>query len=149
MNPNEISTTPGLGPMPVPVKETAIAQLVAQVYETAPPALRTRLLEHLLMPLGVLSLVAVANGIFATIRFRSGWPDMHIRFEDAQNVQPSDVMALVDRVQQVSVRSLDGLAHLLTASPLVSGSAAAALLVTVLLQRARTRRQEDRELGEA
>ena len=149
MNPNDTSTIPGLGPLPTPATEIPIAQLVAQVYETAPPALRTRLLEHLLMPLGVLSLVAVANGIFAKIRFRSGWPDMHIRFEDVQSVQPSDVMALVDRVQQVSVRSLDGLAHLLIASPVVSGSAAAALLATMLLQRTHTRRQEDRDLGDA
>lgn len=149
MNPNDPSTMPGLEPQPKQAMEIPIAQLVAQVYETAPPALRTRLLEHLLMPLGVLSLVAVANGIFAKIRFRSGWPDMNIRFEDAQSVQPSDVMALVDRVQQVSVRSLDGLAHLLTTSPVVSGSAAAALLVTVLMQRAHTRRMDDRDGGDA
>lgn len=135
---------------PVPLAETAspaadtlIPQLVAQVYATAPPDLRRRLLTHLLKPLGVLSLVAVANGIFAKLLFSSGLPDMQVRAEDAQNVQASDVMALVDRVQQVSVESLDGLARLLTSSPMVSGSAAAAMLVSLLMQRARTRRLDD------
>jgi len=137
--------TPNAHPLPAAgepagaVSETAIAQLVAQVYETAPPAVRSRLLEHLLRPLGVLSLVAIADGIFAKIRFRSGWPDLHIRFEDAKNVQASDVVALVERVQLVSVESLDGLARMLVASPMMVSSAAAALLVTVLMQRARNR----------
>lgn len=139
MNTHNAQTTPTAGEPTGAVSETAIAQLVAQVYETAPPAVRSRLLEHLLRPLGVLSLVAIADGIFAKIRFRSGWPDLHIRFEDAKNVQASDVVALVERVQLVSVESLDGLARMLVASPMMVSSAAAALLVTVLMQRARNR----------
>ena len=95
------------------------------------------MLEHLLSPLGVLSLVAVANGIFADIRFRSGWRSLHVRLEDAQNVHVSDVVALVDHVQQVSVESVNALAKMLTASPTMAGSTAAALLVGVLLQRAK------------
>ena len=145
MNPDDISTTPKLGEPGYQAPEIPIAQLVAQVYESAPPALRSRLLEHLLRPLGVLALIAVANGIFAKIRFRSGWPDMHVRLEDAQNVQASDMVALVDYVQQVSVESVDGLARMLTASPVMAGSAAAALLVTLLMQRARTRRAGDNQ----
>jgi hypothetical protein len=70
---------------------------------------------------------------------------MHIRFEDAQKVQASDVIALVERVQQVSVTSVDGLAKMLTTSPVMAGSAATALLATVLMQRARTRRAGDGE----
>lgn len=125
------------------VSEISIAQLVGQVYESAPPAERSRLLEHLLKPLGVLSLVAVANGIFAKIRFRSGWPNMHIQLEDARNVQTSDVITLVNHAQQISLHAIDGLADVLAASPAMMGSAAAALLMTVLLQRARTRRSND------
>ncbi|NDP39460.1 MAG: hypothetical protein GZ093_12030 [Rhodoferax sp.] len=128
------------------VSEITIAQLVGQVYELAPAAERSRLLEHLLRPLGVLSLVAIANGIFAKIRFRSGWPDLHVQLEDAQNVQASDVITLVDHVQQVSVHVVDGLADMLAASPVMAGSAAAALLITVLVQRARNRRAGDRGL---
>lgn len=143
MNTHNVQTTPTAGEPTGAVSETAIAQLVAQVYETAPPAVRSRLLEHLLRPLGVLSLVAIADGIFAKIRFRSGWPDLHIRFEDAKNVQASDVVALVERVQLVSVESLDGLARMLVASPMMVSSATAALLVTVLMQRARNRSPGD------
>lgn len=122
------------------VSELSVAQLVGQVYETAPPAERKRLLEHLLRPLGVLSLVAVANGVFASIRFRSGWPDVQVPLEDAQNVQAGDVITLVAYVQQVSVHAVDGLADMLATSPVMAGSAAAALLMTVLLHRARLRR---------
>ncbi len=125
------------------VSEITIAQLVGQVYEYAPPAERKRLLEHLLRPLGVLSLVAIANGVFAKIRFRSEWPDLHVPLEEAQNVRASDIITLVDHVQQVSVHAVDGLADMLAQSPVMAGSAAAALLITVLVQRARTRRAGD------
>ena len=46
MNPNDAPELPS--------SEISIAQLVGQVYESAPPAERSRLLEHLLRPLGVL-----------------------------------------------------------------------------------------------
>lgn len=122
--------------------EPSIPQLVGQVYEAAPVAERTRLIAHLIKPLGVLSLIAVANGIFAKARFRSTWPDMQLRLEDIGNVSVSDVIALVDRVQQVSVEAVDGLAQLVAGSTVLAGSAAA-MLVTVLVQRSRTRRAED------
>lgn len=125
------------------MSETAIAQLVGAVYEAAPPAERSRLLAHLIKPLGVLSLVAVANGIFASIRFRAGWPDLKVPLEDVQNVQVVDVISLVTRVQQVSLQALDGLTSVLTSSPALTSSAAAALLLTVLLQRAHLRRASD------
>lgn len=145
MSSNDTPKVPAWGEAGCQASEIQIAQLVAQVYETAPPAVRISLLEQLLQPLGVLSLMAVADGMFAKIRFRSGWPDMHIRFEDVQSVQAKDVIALVERVQQVSVNSVDGLAKMLTSSPLVAGSAAAALLIAVLMQRARSRREGDGE----
>ena len=125
--------------------EDTIARLVGQVYAIAPPAERRRLLEHLLKPLGVLSIAAVANGIFASIRFRSGWRDLHVNVEDAQNVQPGDVITLVSHVQQVSLHAVDGLADMLATSPMLTGSAAAALLVTLLVQRSRNRRAGDKE----
>lgn len=143
MNLDDAPILPTLGALDDQSAEIPISQLVAQVYESASPALRRRLLEQLLRPLGVLSLVAVANGIFADIRFQRGWPDMHIQIEDAQKVQASDVVALVERVQQVSVDALNGLARMLAASPMMTYSAATVLLVTVLMQRARTRREGD------
>lgn len=120
----------------------AIPELVAEVYETALPADRGHMLEQLLRPLGVLSLVAVADGIFAKIRFRGGWQELHVRMEDIHNVQPGDIVALVDHAQQVSIEAVDGLARLVLGSPGLSGSAAAMVLVGLLLQRSRQYRAE-------
>lgn len=128
---------------PTPEKDRAIFELVAQVYEAAPPVDRGHILEQLLRPLGVLSLVAIADGIFAKIRFRSGWQDLNVRLEDLPGVQPTDVIALVDHAQQVSVEAVNGLAQLVLASPGLSGSAAAMVLVGLLLQRSRLGRADD------
>lgn len=147
MNPNTLPKLPASDKLGCQVSEISIAQLVGQVYESAPPAERSRLIEQLLRPLGVLSLVAVANGIFAKIRFRSGWPDLHVQLEDVQNVQASDIIVLVNHVQQVSVQAVNDLAGVLAASPVMMGSAAAALLMTLLLQRGRTRRASDSGVG--
>jgi hypothetical protein len=68
-----------------------------------------------------------------------------VRAEDAQNVQPGDVITLVNHVQQVSVQAVDGLADLLAASPVLAGSAATALLITLLVQRSRSRPAMDDE----
>jgi len=125
--------------------ELTVPQLVGQVYEAAPAADRSRMLEQLLRPLGVLALVAVADGIFAKIRFRGGWPELHVRLEDAQNVRMSDVVALVDYVQQVSAPAVDGLAQMLAVTPMMATSAAAGLLLTLLVQRARSRRPDEPE----
>ena len=146
MNPIPTPPMPPLAHIDGTAAEAEIAQLVGQVYAIAPPTVRTRLLEHLLKPLGVLSLVAVANGIFASIRFRSGWPDLYVNVEDAQNVQPGDVITLVSHVQQVSIHAVDGLADMLATSPVMTSSAAAALLMTLLVQRSRNRRAEDRDI---
>lgn len=120
----------------------SVAQLVAQVYEAAPAAEKGRLLEHLLRPVGVLGLMAVADGIFAKIRFRGGWPQLHVRLEDAQNVQAHDVAALVDYVQQISVYAIDGLTQVISMSPMVATSASTALLLTLLIQRKLNRHYE-------
>ena len=119
--------------------ERSIPELVAEIYDAAPPPERGRLLEQLMRPLGVLSLFGIAGGVFANIRFRSGWRDMNVRLEDLHNVHTSDVIALVDHAQQVSVETVDALAQWLPSSSILSGSAAAALLVTLLLRRARAR----------
>lgn len=119
-----------------PMAAASIPELVADVYEHAPAVERAHLLEQLLQPVGVLSLVGVAGGVFANIRFRSGWQDMHVRLEDIQGVRGDQIVALVRHVQQISTEAVDELAQMLTASPLLCSSAAAALLVTLLVQRA-------------
>lgn len=125
-----------------------IAHLVGKVFESAPAAERAQLLEHMLRPLGVLSLVAVANGVFAKVLFQNPGSDLHVRIEDAQGVRASDVVALADFAQQVSIEAFDGLAKLLAAWPVMAGSAAAALLITMLVRRTRSRRANDVRLDD-
>jgi len=72
---------------------------------------------------------------------------LHIRAEDARTVQPIDVIALVDYVQQASAETINGLASLLATSPMMVYSAAAAVLVTVLVRRTQTRRTLSGESG--
>ncbi len=115
--------------------------LVGQIFEVAPPLERRRLLEYLLPPMGVLALVTVANGVFANLRFRGAMPDGHLPIDEALKIQPSDVTALVDRLQLVSVDAIDGLAQFVSASPAMASTAAAALLVAVLSRRAQSRQR--------
>lgn len=143
MNSTPFQPPPALSEADATMTETKLAHLVGEVYAAAPPAERRRLLAHLIKPLGILSLMAVANGIFASIRFRSGWAEMNVPLEELQNVQVGDVITLTSRVQQVSLQALDGLTQVLTTSPALMSSAAAAVLLTVLIQRARHRRASD------
>ncbi|HOZ62801.1 MAG TPA: hypothetical protein PK497_00250 [Burkholderiaceae bacterium] len=120
------------------MKNQMLAQLVGQVYETAPNTERKRLVEHLMKPLGILSLAAVANGIFVKIRFKGGWSDVPARMDDSQGVpgvQVSDVIDLANFAQQVSSDAIGGLAHMLASSPVMTSSVAAALLVKIVLRR--------------
>lgn len=129
---------------PPAVQEHMLTQLVGQVYDASPPLLRRSLLEHLMRPLGVLALVAVGSGVFAKIRFRSGWPQMSMRLEDLREVHTTDVLALVNHVQQMGSGALIGLGQLLaSAPPAVTHTGAAAVLAALLLKKAQSRRQED------
>jgi hypothetical protein len=129
------------------IKNRMLAQLVGNVYESANPSLRSRLLEQLLQPVGVLSQMTIAGGIFAKLRFQGGWENLHVRPEDAQNVNASDVILLVDHVQQVSLLALDGLAQILATSPLLASSVAAAVLVKLLRRHSHQHRANDIDLG--
>jgi hypothetical protein len=152
MNPEDIHNTPhgAFMPLPTPPEAFSVAHLVGQVYEDAPPPERSHLLEQLLRPLGVLSLVAVADGIFAAVRFRSvrsGWNDIQVRAEDIQNVSAREVIELVNHVQQVSAEAVDGLAQIISTSPVLAGSAAAVVLAALLVKRARSKRLSEGDGG--
>ncbi len=120
-----------------------LAKLVGKVYEAAPVPLRTRLLEHLLRPMGVLALVAISNGVFAKIRLQSGWPAIPLSASLVQSVQADDVVALAYRIQQVSAEALTGLSQLVADAPSLAGSSAAVVLVALLLRHAHYRRADD------
>ncbi|WP_291012995.1 hypothetical protein [Hydrogenophaga sp.] len=127
--------------------EARVATLIGQVYEGAPAVDRRRLLEYMLPRVGVLSLAVVANGLFAHILFRNESPRICVGLEDVGRVRGNDVSALVERLQQVSTDAVYGLAHIVAASPVMASSAAAALLVTVLVQRSRSQFANDADPG--
>jgi hypothetical protein len=127
-----------------PLRSSMVAQLLGKVYQAAPVAERFSLVRHLMRPLGILSLVAIANGVFAKIRFHGSLDDVQAGLDDLQGVQVEDVITLANYAQQVSVQAVDGLAQLLTASPALASSAAAMVLVKILLaHRANNRRASD------
>jgi len=66
-----------------------------------------------------------------------------VPLDDVNRVQARDITALVDRVQMVSTDAIDGLAGIVSASPVLAGSAAAALLVALLVQKAGAPRADD------
>lgn len=129
-----------------PRVDGSIPVLVAQVYEAAPQEEQRALLAMLIKPLGLLSLAAIGGGIFAHLRLKGGWPEFQPAVKDLERVRTSDIVALVHHVQQVSVETVYGLATYLKTSPVLAGSATAAVLITLLLQRAR-RRRENAEPG--
>jgi len=141
-NPLEIPLPEELPAVQLPLQPSPdmVPALVAQVFEEAPLTVRGRLLEQLLSPLSLLSLAAVANGIFARITLERGWFPLQVSPEDANQVDAADVVALVLHVQEVSVQALDGLAAIIQASPVLTGSATAAMLLAILRKQAKARR---------
>lgn len=116
-------------------------ELVAQLYTDASPPEKSRLLEHLVRPLNLLPLFALADGIFARIWLRNGQEHLQIRVEDAQTVSGSDIATLVAYVQQSSAEVLDGLLQIINSSPVMAGSTAAILVILVLQQAGRRKRR--------
>jgi hypothetical protein len=123
-----------LDPLPVSEVDLSVPKLIGQIYESAPLTLRARIIEQLMRPLGVLGLMAVANGIFAGIRLRDHSACPRVAIEDATAILPSDVVALADWAQQVSSEAIDGLSKLISTSPVLASSAAAAILVSLLMR---------------
>ncbi len=117
--------------------DTDVPTLLGQVYAQAPAPLRSTLLDQLLRPLGLLSLVAVAGGAFARLKSRRGWHDGPPALEHLRDISPADVVALVEHVQQVSADAVDAVLRSLATSPLLAGSVTAALLAVLFARRRR------------
>ena len=129
---------------PLEAQNRLLTQLVGKVYEDAPISDRSRLLEALIRPMGVISLMTVANGLFAKIKFRSAhWQTWPANLEDIQSVGTGDVLALVDKVQQVTSDVITGLADVVASSPALTSSAAASVLLIMLLRARRAKRIDD------
>lgn len=126
------------------LRRSMLSQLLGKVYQAAPAPQRWRLVRQLMQPLGILSLLAVANGVFATLRLQGGLSHLQDRWDDVPGVQVEDVIDLANFAQQVSAQAFDGLAQWLSASPALAGSAAALVLTKILLEQAKHRREGDR-----
>jgi hypothetical protein len=123
------------------VQSSMLSKLVGKVYQSAAPDERGLLIRLLMQPLGILSLLAVANGVFAKLRLQGGLSGMSSRLED---VQVDDVVELASFAQQVSEQALHSVVQWLSASPVLVSSAAAAILVKILMDRAAQRHEGDR-----
>lgn len=123
------------------VQSSMVSKLVGKVYQSAAPDERGLLIRLLVQPLGILSLLAVANGVFAKLRLQGGFSSMSTRLEE---VRVDDVVELANFAQQVSDQAMRSLAQWLSASPVLVSSAAAAILAKLLLDRAAQRRSGDR-----
>lgn len=134
--------TPHL-PSPAAAPPDPVPALLGRVYAEAPPPLKSRLLEQLLKPLGLLSLAVVCNGAFAGLAFSQNWSTLRIRPEVAQSVGAEQVTVLAGYVQQVSFQAITGLGQVLSASPVLQGSVAASALMALLVQRAREQPKPD------
>jgi hypothetical protein len=145
---NRLPTQTAPAPSGVGEPDISLPRLIGEVYESAPPTLRASILEHLMRPLGILGLMAIANGVFAGIRLRSGLVDARVAPEEASAIEPGDVEKLADWVQQVSGDAIVGLSQLVSASPGLTKSAAAALLVSLLMQKAKNKRDRSQNRTE-
>lgn len=125
------------------VQSSMVSKLVGKVYQSAAPDERGLLIRLLVQPLGILSLFAVANGVFAKLRLQGGLSGMSTRLEE---VQVDDVVELASFAQQVSEQAMHSLVQWLSASPVLVSSAAAAILVKILLDHTSQRRAGDRRI---
>lgn len=124
-------------------KARLVSLLVGKVYADSPLEEKSHLVEQLMRPLGILSLLAIANGIFASIRFHGDWANLQSRVAYLQKIDASDVVALASYAQEASIQAVDGITGLLSNSGTLAGSAAALILVRILSERAKRRRESD------
>lgn len=111
-----------------------IPELVAEVYRSARPTLRARLLEYLLRPVGPLGLVAIAAGAFGTILQRGGYRQLAVAPEDAARISPDHMRELAQYLEQAYPESLLQLAPILAdnATGVATAGVAASLLLLAL-----------------
>jgi len=145
-------TSPRPGPLAMTATDTPqheVAELVGQVCAQAPETETEteteRQLVALLPTACLLSLVAVANGVFARIRLDEHWPSLRRLHDELARVQPTDVSALVERLQFTRSDLLEGLMQWVGTALVLACSAAACVPVSLLMHRKRQRIASDAE----
>lgn len=123
---------------PSPVVNRALVPLwVAGLYRDAHAGLRVQLLERLLRPMGVLGLVAVADGVFAALRHRHGWQRLQVTTEDTAAVSADHVFQLAAYLQERAPEALTSLTDLLASHPAALATVSGALLWDLLRRSSR------------
>lgn len=120
---------------PQALKDHFVALLIGRVYRDAPWSMRQRIVDHLLRPLGLLSLTALAGGAFARMRLRPQSGGEPGGLAALQAIRSADVVDLVSFVQQVSADCVDSLAGLLGSQPGAMTAASVLVLLAILQQR--------------
>jgi len=121
--------TPGVDGNAHSRERSAMAKVVSCVYRSANDALRADMLKHLLRPLGVLGLVAVASGAFARLVRRDGLVPDTISAEDVVRYSSEQIRELTVFVHEVNPDALQALVEQLTQN----GMGIAALSTAALL----------------
>ena len=127
------------------------ARLVARLYGSANPRLRSRLVACLVRPLGPLALAAVAAGAFTTVLSRSGAGGLSIAIGDVARFSKEQVGELARFVEQVNPEALLQAARLVADNPFGVGgfTASVALLLALELRRAAGVRRSAAPLDQA
>lgn len=107
-----------------------IPRLVSRLYRASNRALRARLLDCLLRPLGPLSLLAVSSGTFASFLLRKRGASATL--DDATRFSGEQIAELARYVEQVSPEALQQFASMVADNP-VSVAAFSASAVVLLL----------------
>jgi hypothetical protein len=109
-------------------------RLLARLYASASEALRARLVDCLVRPLGPLALAGVAAGAFSAVVLRSGAVAIAVAVGDLARFSKEQVAELARFVEQVSPDALAQAAQLVTDNPLAVGAFSAAVAVLLALE---------------
>ena len=122
-------------------RSVRLPRLITRIYAASDPALRARLLQRLLDPLGTLGMVAIAAGAFAGFLQRRDTHGVQVTLEDVNHVSGDQVAELVRFVSQVSPEALQSVAGMLAEAPagITAFGVSAAAAVRVASSRARSR----------
>jgi hypothetical protein len=112
-----------------------LAALVSDLYDQAPDALRVKLLEHLLRPVGPLAMVAIAAGAFGRFVYRLQRDAMPIPLEDAARITSDHVLHLARYVEQSSPEVLRQVASLIGHPSFGVAISGSALLLALSLRK--------------
>jgi hypothetical protein len=110
-----------------------IARLAGRLYANAPPWLRPRLVQRLLVPLGTLAVAGVAGGAFGRWLHDGSLDGLARPLAELDRLSGQPMIELASFVEQVSPQALADFARLLAEQPL--GSAAFSVGAAWLLLR--------------